>query len=656
MKLNHLNTFNESFLSIDIKDIKKKAYEFHKTKECRLAMSEIDIELLNSSIKEINNLKNKYKSIDLAINRIINKSESKNEGIAGTILFTAFGLHALVKMLIGIKNGWSIGHYLSRLFYSNGYHADWKTFRDVIITASFIIYLIFYLIASNSYFADTYIEKSTGVYMNLGYKWHGLHDYRVIDDNGKVYFFKRTKFSNWDILLNDKIIGKCIDFNIYNLNGESVLNDITMDKGISHLDKGAAKSNLERLLKGKVDITKLKDIENRRKEINNLSNQLDSIQKKTFENVDVTKKLLKDIGIDYDTMETMDSEKYLSSNIHIAQTTLKLKDLMIKNNNIGYLSTFVQFIIQCGKRNYTNYPYIIETYNRLISIGSLSDKLRDNEGNLKKVIDFKSYEDLDDSISRVLDWQKVNRFVRGLPPTQKRLIWENGYFIDDLKTISQFLTKSIVKIDSNEPLKDAFFKKVSSIKDRKSLVDILSSISNEEPWDYNYWLDKINNTRNVVITWKSEEQKMIMCSVFTHSAIKKLAYMTSWCIFRRSDYFNIYLSKGFQFIIYDFSKDSKRNDSIIGATTTPSYEVTDCHDKSDSRTWLPSQFIYTEPNYKKWKRGGVCIKKEYITMSIKDILKKCDGSIITVLRNKLRLILKNRHISKLLDTYDGDDD
>lgn len=633
MKLNHLNRFNESFLSIDIKDIKKKAYEFHKTSECRLAMSEVDINLLNNLVKEVTSLKDKYKSIDSAVNKIINKSESKNEGITGTILLTTFGLHAMIKMLIGIKNGWSIGEYLSRLFYSGGYDNELRTLRDIIITISFIIYLIVYLVFSTNYTSDTYNLRGTSVYVDLPFKWNGIHDYVVIDSYNKKYNFKRTGFGNWDISINNKIIGKCINGDIYNLENKKIFDDITTDHPgqLSNI-------NLEKALTSKINHDKIENIKKKENEIEILKNKVDSIKQIVLENVDETRKFLTTKGIDYDTMSS--NTQLDSATRNIANSIISLRKMMLENNNIGYLSTFVKFLFE------KDASFVKNLYQRLIDIGNLADKLRDTSGNIKKVVNFTNSEELNDAIDRVLDWQKVNMFIRNLPPTQKRLIWKDGYYTEELKPMSQYLTNNILKICSDEKSKNSLLSKISSIKNTKSLIDIISSISNNEPWDYNYWLNKLESSRNVIVTWKSEEQKMIICSVFTHAAIQKLAYMTNWCIFRRKDYFDSYLAKGFQFILYDFSKDPKGNESVIGFTTTLQNRITDCNDKSDYYTHLPS-FIYNEKeiNYK-------YIKNEYIKINTMDMLKKLDMSVFKIAANKIKKMISNKYISNFLDMYD----
>lgn len=646
--MKYLNSFNENFLSIDINKIKENANKFYTTKECRIAMSEIDINTLNNAIKEVEKLKSKYKSIESAIKKLISKSETQNEGIAGTIMLTIFGLHAFIKLLVAIKNGWSFGRYIRGWFYTS--QEDLSTVRDAAIMVTYLIYVIVFIVGENKWSSDAYKINKTDMYMGLEYKYDGIHNYTIRDDFGKLYHFKRIGFGKWDIYnANNKLIGKCIKEDIYDTNNQPIAfsESISNEDEKNYIEKHYIKIDLEKILTKVKQKDNRAEIEKRNIEIKKLYNEIDSLNRKTFENIDITRKILNEKGIDYDSIED-NMDNYSDPDRILAKGVIELKYFMTKNNNLGYLSTFTNFLIEGIKKshdqNISHMRSVINIYKRLVDIGNLSEKLRDSEGNIKKVVEFTTLESLNDAISRVLDWQKVNSFIKGFPPTQKRLIWENGYYTEELKSISQYLTRTIISIVSNETAKNNFLSKISSIKDKESLINILSSISNKDPWDYKHWESKLENGRNIIVTWKSESEKMIICSVFTHEAIKKIAYMTNWCIFRYKDYFNKYQSKGYQFILYDFSKDERDNKSVIGFTTTPSYRITDCNDKNDHRTSLPYSIW---PHSKSSK-----VIKEYVNITIKSMFNKLDSSLWAIVKNKIKNVLSNQYIADFLDFYD----
>jgi hypothetical protein len=185
--------------------------------------------------------------------------------------------------------------------------------------------------------------------------------------------------------------------------------------------------------------------------------------------------------------------------------------------------------------------------------------------------------------------------------------------------------------------------KISSIKTTDDLIDNIMRVSKKIEWDYNTWLKFLDNTKNVVISYKKEN--IIICAVFGFEAIKEIAYMTNWCIVRSEDYYNDYTSNGnMQYILYDFNKSDSDNSSVIGLTVKSNLEKRSCHDKSDRGYSLPNKFYI----------NGI-INKEYITLSIKDLYKKLTMSSIKVVIWKFqRMISSSKKLSNFLDYYNGD--
>lgn len=62
----------------------------------------------------------------------------------------------------------------------------------------------------------------------------------------------------------------------------------------------------------------------------------------------------------------------------------------------------------------------------------------------------------------------------------------------------------------------------------------------------------------------------------------------SWCISRNENYFKNYTENdNSQYFIYDFSKDSSDNDSMIGITLDKKGEKTAMHYKNDDNVFQP---------------------------------------------------------------------
>ena len=67
----------------------------------------------------------------------------KNESMSliGIAILSLFGLHAILKLLIAIKRGWSFWRYATSLFYSeNNSDHPLRSIRDTLIAATFIFY------------------------------------------------------------------------------------------------------------------------------------------------------------------------------------------------------------------------------------------------------------------------------------------------------------------------------------------------------------------------------------------------------------------------------------------------------------------------------------------------------------------------------------
>lgn len=652
--MKHLKSINEEFMGIDLDKIKKKAYEYHKTKEWRDIMSGIDIPTLNLVDKEITFLKNKWGNIDNIAKKILNKGETKNETIFNTILLTAFGIHAFMKLLVALKNNRSFLRYLGSLFFST-YHNnnDIKTFRDLCISVVFCIYLIVFTISNNCYVPDYYVFGKD-VLVVVKWKWSGLNNYLLKDDKGKEYFCKKTGNRRFDVSYRGVKIGTIYKDDFYNLSGEKILFDISDPE---HSPTIVNTIDLEKLFKGNfnINVQKAKEIEKRNLQMRVLQHEIDSL--KLTENVDQAKKIIKNLEMEYNELPKL-IVKNPTTDIEIRRNNkikvfLEIKDILEKNNNIGYLGLFATIIFRSES---TYRQDILNLYTNIIKLNDVITQLRDSDGNLKPLLTFTSYEELNDALVRLKSWRSVNEFMRQIPAAQKNLIWKDRYFIE--KNKSQFLTNCILKIYNSHELSKMFLRKVSSIKTAEAFISTLGNITNEISWDYDTWFKKLSSTKNVYITWSSKKENQIVCIVTTHSAIKKIAFMTNWCIYREMNYFYRYESKGLQCILYDFNYDKTENRSVIGFTTKFDGTITDCNDKSDYRTDLPSEFYETGNN-----RYHDKILQKYIKINWAKVLLKMDITSLKIIKKFLQAplspylskkIKSSERLSRFIDYYEED--
>lgn len=285
MIITNFDLYNEGFLDIDLTKIKAEAFKFSRTKDCVKLISTVDSKLLDSVVDEYKKLTDRWGSIDTLSNKVINKASSTNEGIAGTIILSIFGIHFFMKLLGAIKDNSKIKirKLLASLFYTDSYNGESRTLRDIVISVIFCIYLIGFILFSNIYNSDCY-KTQTGSYTDIPYKWNGMHSYVFIDSFDKKYDVNHISGSRYDIIYNGKKIGTTDCSNMYKLDGTSVLSEVSFSKNEYIPDM--TRIDLEKLLTSHSKVTNNDKIEidSRKKAIRKLNHEIDSINAKVYEN------------------------------------------------------------------------------------------------------------------------------------------------------------------------------------------------------------------------------------------------------------------------------------------------------------------------------------------------------------------------------------
>lgn len=574
-----------------ISEIKKLAVQAAADKNFIDLFLQLDPQLIISTTKDIKKIKNIDTFVIDLLSSLRKKEITKNESVFGigaiifTILSSLITLHFLLKLVIAIVYNRNFREYFNSLFGV----IPWTFYVIFIIYVAFIL-----LFRANSVYVSSNIIANDYAKSELFWGHSGISDLRMKDRDDNYYKLKRNprghkyKFTIYNN--NGKKIGYSDNNFLYNLDGD-IYNVIT-DDNVNKMPDGTLNiSNLEDLLKINID-KKLKDqIEKHRNSIDSLIRQNinDNIKEssifdyKSFclnENIELSKKILKHLGLNWDD--------FLFKNSGYNQ----LKDTLEKNNNLGYLGQFTKIITsdlnpqEINKKSFE----LLDIYeNKILPNKKILDKLKNITG--KNIVDFVDIENLDDALDKLINWKSVNWFIGKLPPKQKKLIWEDGWFNKDVKENEQFLINSILNFEKYPDLMEVFIKKVSNIKTKsvflKTLIDI-----NKSSWDYYIWKNKLSKISGITITYDNESEKYIVVNVRDYMAIKKVAYMTNWCIFRQSNYFNSYVHKSdyFQYILYNFNEPQTSNNSVIGFTVTFDGEVKYSHDKADYSSELPDEF------------------------------------------------------------------
>lgn len=624
--------FNEGN-QIDLNLLKQKALEFSKTDEARKILSDLDLKFLSQLRIDLNNLIKKWKSVDKIIQKLLSHSFSKNEGIFSTIIITTFGSFLVFDRLMRlVKIFKDNGSYLKLLPF--GYTASRPMVIDLILTFLILTYSALNLYSDKDNFTTLNNYRAT----TISSIYDGIHDYVFTDLEGKKYQVKYIGGEDFEIFYQGKKIGYLRGDVIMNLNKQKILYKTEeIPNSAKVLNIGLDELLLSDITpeEQKEIIKREKEIRKKEEEINRISYEIDSIYydkpdtnsdtlKK--ENVEQSKKLFKDFGLDY--KEVLDKTAFW-----------QVRKVLESANMLNYLGFFTKLFINSLKDYGFGDTFIDIICDKLIEIfftirdnKDIINKIRNSREELCSIFDFNTIEETKAALDKLQEWRKINNFIKNIPSTQKNLIWQNGWYNESLsvkdRQYFEWCLKKIITKENDTFRK--FFSEISAYKTVESLKIHFKNVLEEEPWAYEYWLDKLNNTKNVYVTWHSPEKKQIICVVHTFAAIKKIAYMTNWCIKREASSFNSVTKNGFQFILYSFDIPLSHKKSVIGFTLNtiddPLY-IGLCYNKVNQPDELPREFLLS---------GRDSIKPEYVNINYKNMLQKFNLTFVKQLRRYLR--------------------
>lgn len=207
---------------------------------------------------------------------------------------------------------------------------------------------------------------------------------------------------------------------------------------------------------------------------------------------------------------------------------------------------------------------------------------------------YKAIEDLDDKLNRRLKDQKVQLFAHSIASNKyKHLYNEESYKIIEniydlkLKTdvFQDYIGKKIAAYKSPEEFNEGLSKFLASMNDF-SMRAVL------------------NKAENAGVTVISQADDILIVQVEDYEQSKLLG-SSSWCIVRHESYFNSYTDGGNkQYFLFDFTKESADNESMIGFTIDIDGEHYAAHYKNDDEVDESSEIleyahdVVREVNYK----------------------------------------------------------
>lgn len=174
------------------------------------------------------------------------------------------------------------------------------------------------------------------------------------------------------------------------------------------------------------------------------------------------------------------------------------------------------------------------------------------------IIKYESFEKIIDDIEKVRLESNAKKMYNEFPSLQKSLI-----------NISNKSMINLLDLLYKRPDKKIFLKKISSFKDKNSLVDwIKVFLKSDSSQNFKPIIDRINSVKADIV-YSSIEDQIIIARVKTYSQVSDLGSNTSWCIARSESTFRSYVQNddlAYQYIIYLLDKNGDDPLRKIGVT------------------------------------------------------------------------------------------
>jgi hypothetical protein len=590
----------------------------------------VDPVLLRKATEEVRRAVAKYGSVDRLAAKLISKEKATNEGVATTYILSVLGFHYFVKLIKAIKDKDPIISSILEVPDDTFLKAIGHFVAHVVA----VLYLILYPLGRINWYPMV-VRSESGDIAQFRTRWSGPHDYYLTDSKKNRYDLVWIGGSRYEVLKDGVKVMDCEDtgdgFVFKGPDGRARFTEVSMKErdgryviGGKTVDNPKFRAiDLVRDMDRKQVDKHRKEINLRKAEIERLNREIDSLEDRTWESyskskttnmriikgynsfgmqadittesVDMAKKIFRDNNMDWMalTRTTPDQWHKLKPS---EQKFLEVREELRKSNNLGYLGVFAKVL---ASKSPTKAHDITLIHTLLMEVMPVMANLRGPSGDKVSIFDLEDPEQMVDSLTRLAEWRKVNQFMRQLPPTQKAMVWPDGWWAPELKGNMAFLNKAIIKMTEDGDLSKRLLSKISAVKTPKQFLGDVERLSQDQPEEYDQLLAKLGSTRGVIVTWESRQRNAIICMVLTYRAIKKVAAMTNWCIVRSESYFDQYTRDGLQFVLFDLNEPNTSDYSVIGFTlgnqSMDPLWITACHDRSDDRFSLPKEFLDNRP-------------------------------------------------------------
>ena len=222
--------------------------------------------------------------------------------------------------------------------------------------------------------------------------------------------------------------------------------------------------------------------------------------------------------------------------------------IRILGSNLGLLDRYLGFVINDKI-----------TIDRISELNELIKKYK-NLLQVNKVypINFKNFEDLDDTINNLIIRNEDIKFC-------KKFISNKYKFLVDDEVISLFGMLRTFE-DKHDKIQSLLTSKLAAFKKIEEFKDILNSLISNFNGDYSTNSLQIKSIENDGIVLYKDD-RFLLVKTPTYNSCNKLG-STAWCITRSSSYFKSYVSRNnIQYLLFDTKYGLTHPYSLIGITT-----------------------------------------------------------------------------------------
>lgn len=249
----------------------------------------------------------------------------------------------------------------------------------------------------------------------------------------------------------------------------------------------------------------------------------------------------------------------------------------LEHSMIGYQLRKKPKIAQYIDQLYIDSGYGTSPTGQLQGVLILMDTYLNNEQILKnmkidltKFID-KSFEACDDYMNELINLHKLNHYANSILSNKNKHLLND----DSLESFKVLMESGV----SKSVIQNLVGKKLSAINTQEEFKNYLEKvIEHISSFSEDILIDKLKNNNIQPVISKNN---IVIFEIQTFEQSQKLG-SPSWCISRENYYFNSYKNENTkQYFMYDFNRDEKDNQSMIGFTVNKDGSMKTQHAKND---------------------------------------------------------------------------